>query len=56
MYEATPVANFYTSLGYLNSIVAALGFSFLPRAKFLQMSILNAVRRLLLLKGPAETS
>lgn len=46
MYEATPVANLYTTLGYLNSIVASLSFSFLPRAKFLQMSVLNVVRRL----------
>ncbi|KAE8382518.1 hypothetical protein BDV26DRAFT_299438 [Aspergillus bertholletiae] len=43
MFEAAPVAKLYTTVGYLNSIIAALSFCFLPRAKFFQLSILNVV-------------
>ncbi|KAF2826010.1 hypothetical protein CC86DRAFT_294491 [Ophiobolus disseminans] len=41
MYQATSVANRYSTLGYLVAIVSILGFCIMPRAKFIQTMSLN---------------
>ncbi|KAJ5082259.1 hypothetical protein N7532_011302 [Penicillium argentinense] len=41
IYQATDVAEEYTTLGYLVAIVSILGFSIMPRAKFIQMLIFD---------------
>jgi hypothetical protein len=41
MYEATSVANTYTTLGYLVAIISILGFCIMPRAKFIQTMTMN---------------
>ncbi|CAG7950940.1 unnamed protein product [Penicillium nalgiovense] len=38
-----PVANEYTTLGYLMAIVSILGFAIMPRAKFIQMMIFDVL-------------
>jgi hypothetical protein len=38
-----PVANEYTTLGYLVAIVSILGFAIMPRAKFIQMMIFDVL-------------
>lgn len=43
MYQATPVAKQYGTLGYLVSIMSILGFCIMPRAKFLQTMLLNLI-------------
>ncbi|KAL6721682.1 hypothetical protein ACLMJK_000786 [Lecanora helva] len=43
MYESTSVADTYSTIGYVISIMAALSLPMLPRAKFLQMMFLNIV-------------
>lgn len=42
-YQATDVANEYTTLGYLMAIVSILGFAIMPRAKFIQMIIFDVL-------------
>ncbi|KAG0157692.1 hypothetical protein PDIDSM_4877 [Penicillium digitatum] len=39
--QAKPVADEYTTLGYLVAIVSILGFAIMPRAKFIQMMIFD---------------
>jgi len=41
MYQATDVANVYTTLGYLAAIISILGFCIMPRAKFIQTMSMN---------------
>ncbi|KAJ5553882.1 hypothetical protein N7513_003841 [Penicillium frequentans] len=41
IYQATDVADEYTTLGYLIAIVSILGFAIMPRAKFIQMMIFD---------------
>ncbi|KAJ5213279.1 hypothetical protein N7449_000448 [Penicillium cf. viridicatum] len=41
IYQSKPVANEYTTLGYLVAIVSILGFAIMPRAKFIQMMIFD---------------
>ncbi|KAL1620009.1 hypothetical protein SLS56_009822 [Neofusicoccum ribis] len=43
MYQATAVAEQYTTLGYLVAIVSILGFAIMPRAKFMQTMLLNVI-------------
>ncbi|KAF1921458.1 hypothetical protein BDU57DRAFT_544942 [Ampelomyces quisqualis] len=43
MYQATPVAQVYTTLGYLTAIISILGFCIMPRAKFLQTMSMNVL-------------
>ena len=40
-YQADSVAETYTTLGYLVSIVSVLGMPIMPRAKFIQTLLLN---------------
>jgi hypothetical protein len=41
MYQSTPVAKVYTTLGYLTAIISILGFCIMPRAKFIQTMSMN---------------
>jgi len=41
MYQATPVAQYFTTLGYLTAIISILGFCIMPRAKFIQTMTMN---------------
>ncbi|KAK2053360.1 hypothetical protein LY76DRAFT_554120 [Colletotrichum caudatum] len=41
MYQATPVAQYFTTLGYLVAIISVLAFAILPRGKYLQNLVLN---------------
>ncbi|KAJ5166764.1 uncharacterized protein N7482_005545 [Penicillium canariense] len=43
IYQATDVADEYTTLGYLVAIVSILGFAIMPRAKFIQMMIFDVL-------------
>ncbi|KAJ5752596.1 hypothetical protein N7520_009513 [Penicillium odoratum] len=43
IYQATDVADEYTTLGYLIAIVSILGFAIMPRAKFIQMMIFDVL-------------
>ena len=43
MYQAKPVADHYTTLGYLVAISSVLGFCIMPRGKFIQTMSLNVV-------------
>ncbi|KAJ5832819.1 hypothetical protein N7474_001130 [Penicillium riverlandense] len=43
IYQATDVADQYTTLGYLTAVVSILGFAIQPRAKFLQMIIFDVL-------------
>ncbi|KAL1637039.1 hypothetical protein SLS58_009479 [Diplodia intermedia] len=43
MYQATAVADEFTTLGYLMAIVSILGFAIMPRAKFMQTMLLNLI-------------
>ncbi|KAJ5717356.1 hypothetical protein N7488_003002 [Penicillium malachiteum] len=43
IYQATAVADEYTTLGYLIAIVSILGFAIMPRAKFIQMMIFDVL-------------
>ncbi|KAJ6109216.1 hypothetical protein N7486_001450 [Penicillium sp. IBT 16267x] len=43
IYQATDVADEYTTLGYLMAIVSILGFAIMPRAKFIQMMIFDVL-------------
>jgi hypothetical protein len=42
-YQASNVADEYTTLGYLMAIVSILGFAIMPRAKFIQMMIFDVL-------------
>ncbi|KAK1997001.1 hypothetical protein LX36DRAFT_658044 [Colletotrichum falcatum] len=41
IYQATPVAQYFTTLGYLVPIISVLAFAILPRGKYLQNLVLN---------------
>ena len=41
IYESTPVARVYSTLGYLVAIMSVLSFPILPRSKFTQTMMLN---------------
>ena len=43
IYQSTPVAELYTTIGYLIAIMAALSFAILPRSKFIQTMLLNVI-------------
>jgi len=43
-YQATSVAETYQTLGYLVPIIASLCVCILPRAKFIEMMLLNTAR------------
>ncbi|KAJ5664374.1 hypothetical protein N7507_005105 [Penicillium longicatenatum] len=43
IYQATDVADEYTTLGYLMAIVSVFGFAIMPRAKFIQMMIFDVL-------------
>ncbi len=43
MYQSTPVAKIYSTLGYLVAIMSVLSFAILPRSKFLQTMLLNII-------------
>ncbi|KAK4187160.1 hypothetical protein QBC35DRAFT_474804 [Podospora australis] len=43
MYQATPVAAYFTTLGYLLPIVSVLALAILPRGKFLMNLFLNII-------------
>lgn len=47
IYQATPVANTFSTLGYLVAVMSILSFSILPRAKFIQTMSLNILGILL---------
>ena len=34
IYQATPIADIYTTVGYLVAVISVLGMSILPRSKF----------------------
>ncbi|KAJ5291788.1 hypothetical protein N7478_001039 [Penicillium angulare] len=42
-YQATSVADEYSTLGYLIAIVSIMGFAIMPRAKFIQMMIFDVL-------------
>lgn len=44
MLRSKNVATQYTTLGYLVPIMSLLGFAIMPRAKFVQNTVLNVVR------------
>jgi hypothetical protein len=41
MFQATAVAQVYSTLGYLTAIISILGFCIMPRAKFIQTMTMN---------------
>ncbi|TDZ31098.1 Uncharacterized protein C8035_v001458 [Colletotrichum spinosum] len=41
IYQATPVAQYFTTLGYLVPIISVLALAILPRGKYLQNLVLN---------------
>ncbi|KAK1978596.1 hypothetical protein LZ30DRAFT_728523 [Colletotrichum cereale] len=41
IYQSTPVAQYFTTLGYLVPIISVLAFAILPRGKYLQNLVLN---------------
>ncbi|KAE8350831.1 hypothetical protein BDV28DRAFT_30155 [Aspergillus coremiiformis] len=43
IFQADSVASRYNTVGYLMAIIAVLGFSIMPRAKFLQMMFLDVL-------------
>ena len=43
MYESTPFAEIYSTLGYLVAIMSVLSFAILPRSKFIQTMLLNVI-------------
>ena len=42
-YQSTPVADTFTTLGYLVAIISILGFAIMPRARFIQTVLLNLI-------------
>lgn len=44
-YQATSVADTFQTIGYLVPIIASLCICILPRAKFVEMMLLNTVSR-----------
>ncbi|OBR09536.1 hypothetical protein CH63R_08301 [Colletotrichum higginsianum IMI 349063] len=43
MYQSTPVAQYFATLGYLVPIISVLALAILPRGKYLQNLVLNVV-------------
>ncbi|PYH98031.1 MFS transporter [Aspergillus ellipticus CBS 707.79] len=43
MYEADAVSSQFSTVGYLVSVISVLGFSIMPRAKFIQMMVLDVL-------------
>lgn len=43
MYQATEVAEIYTTLGYLIAIISIFSFAIMPRAKFMQTMLLDII-------------
>ncbi|MCJ1474860.1 hypothetical protein MMC13_003520 [Lambiella insularis] len=43
LYQATPFANHFGTIGYLVGIMSVLSFAILPRAKFFQTMIFNVI-------------
>ncbi|KAJ5577998.1 uncharacterized protein N7459_006962 [Penicillium hispanicum] len=43
IYQATSVADEFTTLGYLMGVVSIFGFAIMPRAKFIQMIIFDVL-------------
>lgn len=43
IYQSSPVAAVFSTLGYLVAIMAVLSFPILPRSKFIQTNILNVI-------------
>jgi hypothetical protein len=43
IYQSTPVAKVYSTLGYLVAIMSVLSFAILPRSKYLQTMLLNII-------------
>ena len=43
IYQSTPVAELYSTLGYLVAIMSVLSFAILPRSKYIQTTLLNVV-------------
>ncbi|KAK2013273.1 hypothetical protein LZ32DRAFT_604565 [Colletotrichum eremochloae] len=41
IYQSTPVARYFTTIGYLVPIISVLAFAILPRGKYLQNLVLN---------------
>ncbi|GES64700.1 MFS transporter [Aspergillus terreus] len=41
IFQASPVASHFSTVGYLMAIVSVLGFAIMPRAKFVQMMFLD---------------
>ncbi|EFQ34474.1 hypothetical protein CGRA01v4_00096 [Colletotrichum graminicola] len=41
IYQSPPVAQYFTTLGYLVAIISVLAFAILPRGKYLQNLVLN---------------
>lgn len=42
-YQADAVSSEFTTLGYMVAIISALGFAIMPRAKFIQMMLLDVL-------------
>ena len=43
IYQSTPVAKLYSTLGYLVAIMSVLSFAILPRSKYIQTTLLNVI-------------
>ncbi|KAH8668497.1 hypothetical protein BX600DRAFT_379553 [Xylariales sp. PMI_506] len=43
LLQATPIADYFGTLGYLLGILTILGFAILPRGKFIQSMVLNVL-------------
>ncbi|GKZ68801.1 hypothetical protein AnigIFM56816_008033 [Aspergillus niger] len=43
IYQADAVASLFNTVGYLVAIISVLGFSIMPRAKFIQMMVLDVL-------------
>jgi hypothetical protein len=43
IYESTPFAEIYSTLGYLVAIMSVLSFAIMPRSKFIQTMLLNII-------------
>ena len=43
IYQSTPVAELYSTLGYLVAIMSVISFAILPRSKFVQTMLFNVI-------------
>ena len=43
IYQSTPVAEIYSTLGYLVAIMSVLSFAILPRSKYIQTTLFNVI-------------